>query len=72
MVKVKKRKGVDSENTFPQIPERCYPVNKKITSYDFSKLKKDLDYGYYLNMIVEKLDIPWKDVYNNPVTQFEY
>lgn len=72
IVKVKKRKGVDSENTFPQIPERCFPVNKKITCYDFAKLKKDLDYGYYLNRIVEKLDIPWRDVYGKPVTRFEY
>ena len=77
MVKVKRRKNkegiyVDSENTFPQIPERCYPMNRKITMYNFDELKKDIDFEFYFNKIVEKLDINWVDAEGNAVNKFSY
>ena len=77
MVKVKRRKNkegvyVDSENTFPQIPERCYPMNRKITKYKFNEIKEHLDFEFYLDMIVEKLDIDWQDVNGKPVNRFIY
>lgn len=77
MVKVKRRRDKegnyqDSENTFPQIPERCFPMNRKITSYKFEDLKKDIDFEFYLNKIEEKLDINWQDVNGRMVTKFIY
>lgn len=72
LVKVKRRKGVDSENTFPLISDHCYPMNNKITSYKWEDIKKLLDYKYYLELITDKLDIAWKDAQGNRVTQFDY
>ena len=77
LVKVKRRKGkdgiyYDSENTFAQIPEHCYPMNSKITKYKFEEIKKNLDYAFYLDKIAEKLDINWVDANGNAVDKFSY
>lgn len=72
MVKVKRAKGKDSETVFAKTPEHCYPLNRKITTYNWEDIKKHLDYPFYLELITEKLDIPWKDVYGKAVTKFEF
>ena len=77
LVKVKRRKGkdgiyYDSENTFAQIPEHCYPMNSKMTKYNFEEIKKNLDYAFYLDKIAEKLDINWVDANGNAVDKFSY
>ena len=49
-----------------------YPMNNKITKYSFAQLKPTLDYAFYLDKIVEKLDIPWVDADGNRVHKFSY
>jgi hypothetical protein len=72
MVKVKRRLGQISENTIPECPDHCLPMNSKMTSYKWEDYKGQLDYEFYLGKIEETLDIVWKDYNGNIVTEFQW
>ena len=39
---------------------------------NYLKIKKNLDYAFYLDKIAEKLDINWVDANGNAVDKFSY
>ena len=49
--KTKMYKGKLSYYKMPNIPEHCKTINYDLSTYDFDKLKKELDYMYYINRL---------------------
>lgn len=73
--KYKMYKGKISYTQMPNIPERCRLVNDDLSSYDFNKVKQDLDYMFYVKRCADLLDIPWRKLTGNscePTNQFNY
>lgn len=57
--KYKMYKGNISYAKMPSIPEHCRLLNNDLESYNFSELKKDIDYMFYIERCADLLDIPW-------------
>ena len=73
--KIKKYKERLSYTQMPNIPEHCKLVNKDLRTYDFSDIKKELDYMYYIERAADLLDIAWVQIKGLDVAktnQFDY
>lgn len=57
--KIKMFKGNLQYNQMPSIPDNCRTMNKALSTYNFSEVRKDLDYAYYLDRAMDLADIPW-------------
>ena len=44
----------------PNIPEHCLTMNEDLNSYNFSSIKSELDYIFYIIRTQDMLDIPWQ------------
>lgn len=73
--KIKKYKDRLSYTQMPNIPEHCKLMNEALDSYDFSQVKKEIDYMYYIQRCADLLDIPWLQIKGLDVfhtNQFNY
>lgn len=52
-------------DTMPSIPNHCMLINDSFDSYDFNKLKKEIDYMYYIERCIDLMDIPWTQMAEN-------
>ena len=58
--KYKFYKGEVRYAQMPNIPDNCKLVNEDLSTYNFSEIKKDLDYMYYIQRTMDLLDVEWK------------
>lgn len=57
--KYKMYKGNIQYNKMPDVPEHSLLVNEDLNSYDFNKLKKEIDYMYYIEECANLLGMDW-------------
>lgn len=62
LYKYKMYKGQLSYSQMPSIPDHCMLVNDDLSHYDFNKLKKDIDYMYYITRCADLLDMTWYEL----------
>ena len=60
--KLKKYKDRVSETKMPNIPEHCKLMNNALDSYNFSDIKNELDYMFYIDRAADLLDMQWVQV----------
>lgn len=65
--KTKMYKGNLSYHQMPNVPDHCMALNEDLEDYDFSKLKSQIDYMYYIQRTMDIMDIPWKQLCNNDI-----
>jgi hypothetical protein len=65
LYKLKKYKGNLSYTQMPNTPEHCKTINDDLSKYDFSAIKADLDYMYYVERTFDLLDVSWKQLLGN-------
>lgn len=65
LYKIKKYKGNLSYTQMPNTPEHCKTINDDLSKYDFSAIKADLDYMYYVERTFDLLDVSWKQLLGN-------
>lgn len=73
--KYKMYKGSISYAKMPSIPEHCRLLNDDLNSYDFDKLKGDIDYMFYIQRCADLLDITWTKLKGDSLTitdEFNY
>ena len=73
--KYKMYKGQISYAQMPNVPEHCRLLNDDLSSYDFSELKKDIDYMFYIERCADLLNIEWLQLDENSLSvthRFDY
>ena len=60
LYKYKMYKGNLQFTKMPNIPEHCLTMNEDLNSYNFSSIKSELDYIFYIMRTQDMLDIPWQ------------
>lgn len=73
--KYKLYKGEVRYAQMPNIPDNCKLVNEDLKSYNFSDIKKDLDYMYYIQRAMDLVDVEWKTLDNGKlirIDKFDY
>jgi hypothetical protein len=60
--KYKINNGERAYAQMPNVPEYCITVNDDLSTYDFDKLKKKIDYMYYIGRLYDKLNNHYKQL----------
>lgn len=63
--KYKMVKGTLSYYKMPDIPEHCLLINDDLKTYNFSEIKKELDYMFYIERVANLLDYTFKQLDGN-------
>ena len=67
LYKVKKYKEKISYTQMPNTPEHCKTINDDLSKYNFSDIKNDLDYMYYIERAYDLLDVNWMQLIGNNI-----
>ena len=75
LYKLKMYKGNLQYTKMPSIPEHCLPLNKDLSTYDFTEIQKQLDYMFYVQRVADLLGIDWQELKGNSLAKtdrFDY
>ena len=59
LYKVKKDEAGAHYTQMPSTPDRCLTLNDDMKTYSFDKIRKELDYEYYLDDCAERMEGHW-------------
>ena len=62
LYKYKMFKGEIRYNQMPDVPDHCLTINDDFKNYDFDELRKQLDYIWYYQHMIELLDLEWRQL----------
>lgn len=73
--KYKVIKGQISMAKMPNVPEHCKLVNDALYKYKYEDWRLEIDYMYYIQRIIDMLDVPWVVIENGRLVRtnkFDY